>query len=177
MTAFPDWVPANRLHSAKLSANARHWLLDGSSLTQRLTQRCRDRFHVIRLSHRWERAQRSESQLLQTPYAQLTMIREVVLCCGEVPLVFGRSIFPLNTLKGPLAHLKRLPNRSLGSFLFRQASLRRTPFEVARIPPHTDWIPPHMSRSAHWARRSRFTVNEKDLLVTEVFLFDIDSGR
>jgi len=113
----------------------------------------------------------SEQRLLELSHDRVAMVRDVLLCCNDQPMVFARSILPLATLAGPLRHLRRLSNQSLGSFLFKQPSLQRTPFEVTRIEPGTAWLPGNLlSNGPLWARRSRFSVSDCHLLVTEVFL-------
>ncbi len=49
--------------------------------------------------------------------------------------------------------------------------MRRSPFEVARIDGHSDYIPAAMHQhSDAWARRSRFSIQGSNLMVSEVFL-------
>ena len=56
-------------------------------------------------------------------------------------MVFARSVLPISSLSGSLAHLRRLQNRPLGAILFKNAGMRRSPFEVARLEGDCDYIP------------------------------------
>jgi chorismate lyase len=168
------WFQACTAAPGRLPYAVRPWLLDESSLTVRLIACCDGQFSVRKLAHRWERPELSEQRLLDLPHGRVAMVRDVLLCCDARPMVFARSVLPLATLTGPLRHLRRLSNQSLGSFLFRQPSLQRTPFEVTRIEPGTGWLPAYLPGSGpRWARRSRFTVGGRPLLVTEVFLLPL----
>ena len=49
--------------------------------------------------------------------------------------------------------------------------MHRSPFELARVPGNSDYLPPALHQDAPaWGRRSRFDITGKALLVSEVFL-------
>jgi chorismate--pyruvate lyase len=154
-----------------LPPDVRPWLLDESSLTERLVRRSGGEFRVERLSQRWCRPQLSESRLLALPPGQWALVREVVLRCFDEPWVYARSIIPAATLSGRLRRLRRLQNESLGALLFRNPSLVRDAFEVALLPPDSAYIHVDFRQPAPaWARRSRFVLQGRSILVSEVFL-------
>ncbi len=156
---------------ADLPASTRFWLIDDSSLTARLQSLGRGQFSVHRLSQNWLIPLRSEQRLLGMHLRHTALVREVVLCLGDHPVVFARSVFPLASLAGRLGHLRRLQNRSLGAILFQHPGMHRCPFELARIAGDSDYLPRALHQTnAAWGRRSRFDIGGKALMVSEVFL-------
>lgn len=167
----PRWLPEDACNAAQLPQNCRRWLLDDSSLTARLSGMGRGAFRVQRLRQGWQVPLLSESRLLGVPPRQRALIREVALLQADETVVFARSVFPVASLTGDLAHLRRLQNRSLGSILFKHPGMRRSPFEVALIPGNSRYLPPHLQQPAPaWGRRSRFVIGGRSLMVSEVFL-------
>lgn len=165
----PRWYYPEQLHS-QLLAPVRSWLLDDGSLTQHLLNSGRQ-FSLTRLSQRWERPTRQEQQLLAMGRRERALIRQVALRLDDKPVVFARSVFPAHGLTGPLLRLRRLANQSLGSFLFAQAGMRRSPFQLSLLPGESHYLPVGLQQSTPvWARRSCFQVAGKALLVSEVFL-------
>lgn len=150
----------------------RQWLLDPGSLTDRLLE-CGESFQVKLLNQNWERPRPSEIQTLALAPRKRALVREVLLCVDNIPWVYGRSVFPVTSLTGPLRHLRHLSNRSLGHQLFRYPQLQRGPFELARIQPaHLPAAVAELCEEDQplWARRSRFRLGSSRLLVSEVFL-------
>lgn len=170
--AEPNWRPQGLFSSAQLAADVRAWLLDDGSLTQRLTAQGRGAFRVNRLQQGWQVPLASERRLLDLPQRQVAIVREVMLQQGELNVVFARSVVPIASLQGKLAHLRRLENKPLGAILFGNAGMRRSPFELARISADSSYLPRGLlgpGKSA-WGRRSRFEVYGHSVMVSEVFL-------
>jgi chorismate--pyruvate lyase len=167
----PDWRPERLYTSATLAADTRVWLTDNGSLTEHLVASGRGEFAVQRLYQGWEVPRPSERRLLDLPPRQLALVREVALMLGNEAVVFARSIFPHASLVGSLAHLRRLQNKSLGAILFKHPGMHRYPFELALMASDSDYLP-HSLRQAGlaWGRRSRFEIEGKKLMVSEVFL-------
>jgi len=167
----PRWRQTQLYTNATLPPDCRTWLTDDGSLTARLVQSGRGAFSVRRLFQGWQVPLPSEQRLLQVPARQLALIREVALLLGSETVVFARSVFPYSSLNGSLGHLRRLQNKSLGAILFKHPGMHRCPFELAKIPGHSDYLPPGMRQAEPaWGRRSRFEIEGKKLLVSEVFL-------
>ena len=102
---------------------------------------------------------------------QVAIIREVALQQGPLTVVFARSVLPISSLTGRLAHLRRLRNRPLGAILFSHPGMRRTPFELALIQGHSNYLPGALHQGTPaWGRRSCFDLGGKRLMVSEVFL-------
>jgi chorismate--pyruvate lyase len=171
IAAEPEWRPQNRYASADLPPGCRAWLLDDGSLTGRLIDLGRGPLRVERLYQGWQVPLASERRLLSLPPRHIALVREVALRLGGDPVVFARSVFPIASLTGSLAHLRRLQNRSLGAILFQHPGMRRSPFELAKMAGDCDYLPPALRQEqAAWGRRSRFEIAGKGLLVSEVFL-------
>ncbi|MBI5329425.1 MAG: chorismate lyase [Betaproteobacteria bacterium] len=152
----------------------RPWLTDHGSLTRRLTLACPS-FRVQRLSQRLEQPMHDELRPLDLHPGRLAMVREVLLLCGDTPLVFAHSVIPCGGLRGPWVGLSGLGHRPLGAALFADPRIRRHPLEFRLL----DRRHPLYRRAAlHlpaapatlWARRSRFVLKGRALMVTEVFL-------
>lgn len=152
----------------------RGWLDDHGSLTRRLQAICPS-LQVRRLNQGIAAPLRDEYLALGLKRGQRAMIREVLLLCGDTPLVFAHSVIPLAGLDGPWVGLSRLGNRPLGAALFADPKVRRFPLEYrqldARHPLYRQAVAPlDQAPRRLWMRRSQFMLAECPLLVTEVFL-------
>lgn len=167
----PRWRPQAQFTGATLVPALRVWLTDNGSLTARLMGCGLGEFAVQRLSQSWEVPLPSERLLLQLPSRQLALVREVALTLDGIPVVFARSVFPISSLTGSLAHLRRLQNKSLGAILFRHPGMHRYPFELALMAGDCDYLPAKLQQDKPtWGRRSRFELAGRRLMVSEVFL-------
>ena len=167
----PQWRAVNQYTRATLPSGLRAWLTDDGSLTGRLIDLGRGEFRVRRLYQGWQVPLPSETKLLALPSRQLALVRAVALQLDRQTVVFARSVFPVSSLTGSLAHLRRLQNKSLGAILFRHPGMHRCPFELARMAGDSGYLPSalHQDEPA-WGRRSRFEIQGKQLMVSEVFL-------
>lgn len=170
----PHWQHDSFRHHT-LSSTLTDWLLDTSSLTQKLSQKAQGQLQVEVLQQRIQRPRRSEYQALALNRHHWAVVREVILYGNDKPWVYARTVIPLSTLTGPLRRLHHLGNRPLGEELFADPSMRRQGLEVAAISP--PYLPQHARLEAvslpAWGRRSVFFLKNKPLLVAEVFLEDL----
>jgi chorismate lyase len=165
----PKWRPRQRFTNIELPSSTRRWLLDDGSLTAHL--RNLGELQVHRLYQGWQVPLPSEQLLLAQSHHALALVREVELTLDGQPVVFARSVFPSASLTGSLTHLRRLQNSSLGDILFRHPGMHRSPFEVARLAGNTAYLPEHLRQSEMaWGRRSKFEIEGRGLMVSEVFL-------
>lgn len=137
-----------------------HWILDQSSLTQRLVQLSAGRFRVRVLSEGVQSMRAEEALSLGVRPRSRALIREVELLCDGMSCVYARSVIPLSSLKGKQRRLAHLGDKPLGAFLFADKSLRRERVEV---------LPLDSQREA-WGRRSLFRIGGYPLFVSEYFL-------
>jgi len=101
----------------------------------------------------------------------LALIREVVLRGHRQPWVFARSVLPLTSLTGRLRRLRKQGNQPLGKFLFKHPQLERSPVVIARFGKGNRYLPEVLQgEQPLWGRRSVFRLDNRPLLVSEVFL-------
>ncbi len=152
----------------------RSWLIERGSLTLRL----KNQFEYFSVKPQRQLNQKcfiDDASLLQLSSRQKTLIREVTLTSRNQPLVFAHSVIPLKSLKGAWRSLGRLGNRSLGSALFANPLVTRTPITFKKLSAHH---PLYQLAAQHqpnpppyfWARRSVFELKSAKILVIEVFL-------
>ncbi len=174
-TLEPVWHHCDRLRRQNLPTSWRHWLIDDSSLTQRLRDACPGEFRVELISLRMERPMLSEARALARPPQEIALVRQVRLHCDEDPWVFARTVIPLPSLQGGLRRLALLGTRPLGEVLFADPRMERQPIEIARITPKHRLYQMASARdttkiASIWGRRSVFRLHAKPLLVSEFFL-------
>jgi chorismate--pyruvate lyase len=130
-------------------------------------------FRVQVLQQIHARASHSEALALGIGFHELCLVREVILRGHDQSWVFARSVLPLSSLTGSLRHLRKQGTRPLGAFLFRQPHLKRSPIALSLISRHHAYLPEAlMGNTPAWGRRSIFSIADKPLLVSEVFLPD-----
>lgn len=112
------------------------------------------------------------------------LVREVLLCCGDTPLVYARTVIPSSTVQGALRRYANMGNRPLGAMLFSDRTMIREPVQVAMLPEdsiaqkYADKAGPDSAEhdlinrdtGNVWGRRSVFRVSSKPILVSEYFL-------
>lgn len=113
--------------------------------------------------------------MVDLEWQRMALVREVFLECDGTPWVFARTVVPPRTLRGPARRLAHLGERSLGAVLFADPRVTRGEVELARLTPGERLhgrVREHAGRDPGevWARRSRFDIRGRPLLVTEVFL-------
>lgn len=156
------WVTFRRPYHLVAPPQWYSWLTDSGSLTQRLVKLSGGAFQVEVVRQGWFMPTRSEARALNMRSRQRALVREVRLLGKGQAWVYARSIIPATTLTGRQRQLRMLGNRSLGSLLFSDPSMRRGPLQISRLKLDTG--------ERLWARRSVFQLSGKPLLVCEVFL-------
>lgn len=165
------WQDYHHYTTAQLPHSIRQWILDSSSLTQRLIKASGGDLKVQVVSQQWQRPRQSERRLLQMGDREQAIVREVILLCQGQPWVFARSVIPITSVCGHLRQLRKLKNSPLGSMLFSDPSMRRSPFQLATIDGLSQQLPTALRQAESlWARRCRFELIGKPILVSEIFL-------
>lgn len=165
----------NRWQSVALGAGAyREWLTREGSLTRALQARCDD-FSVECVRQVFHDANPDEHAPLGLACGELSWIREVVLHCAGRNVVFAHTVVPATSLRGPWRKLTSLGNRPLGAALFADPRIERHPLAFRRINGHHPLYRQAAARlndlpGTLWARRSSFSLDDRPILVTEVFL-------
>ncbi len=163
------WLP-----SPALTGRAHNWLSRPGSLTAHLRRHC-PTFNVLRLRQELDRPHLDEWAPLQLARPHSVLVREVLLRCGNVPLVFAHSVTALKNISGPWRALAGLGNRPLGEALFLNPRIHREPLAYRRLDARH---PLYRAAAASlpnpprqlWARRARYFLDDAPLLVNEVFL-------
>lgn len=150
-------------------------ITDTGSLTDLVKKDCRDQFSVVVLQQSEEQPDQNEQDYLQQPAGSAALIRNVLLCDGETPLVFAHSVMPLKTLEGAGKVLGDMGNRPLGAELFSNPLIRRGDIQVAALSSDHPLFIQATSQietkpALLWGRRSAFFVGKSPLLVCEFFL-------
>jgi chorismate--pyruvate lyase len=148
-------------------------LIDRGSLTDRIRARC-EAFRVELVFQGPRRATRDERFLCGTR-ARQTLVREVYLYCGDIPVVFAHSVARRGDLRRAWRALSRLGTRPLGAALFADPRVRRQPLRFRELRARDELTARALAgargrRPALWARRSLFTLRNSPILVTEIFL-------
>lgn len=165
------WQPPQHF---TLNTNLSNWLLDPSSLTARLKSHCQN-FRVEVLGQKIENCSAAEANN-DIVYGEPVLVREVLLYCDEIAQVFARSLLPLSSLTGAQQQLAHLGTQSLGQVLFNHPDLQRKKIEVAefdqnsRVAKLVGSLSADNNQQTLWGRRSVFILDEKPLMVAEVFL-------
>jgi chorismate--pyruvate lyase len=159
--------------SCVLAEHLQSWLLDPNSLTARLKTHCHQ-FRVELLGQQVECCQAHEA-VADIPVGEKVLVREVLLYCDDKPQVFARSLLPLSSLTGDEQALTNLGSQSLGQVLFNNPSLERKVIEVAAFDLNSSvgkLAQDLQLNFTHtlWGRRSIFMLENKPLMVAEVFL-------
>jgi len=172
---FPVTMDAKWLEPSdvEIDSTLMSWLVEPSSLTARLKANA-GHFRVSVLGQRIESC-REEEASADIKAGEQVLVREVLLYCDDVPHVFARSLLPLNSLTGEQQGLANIGDQSLGQILFNHPNLIRKNIEVASFEQHASLSVLLSSLSMPderklWGRRSVFVIDNKPMMVAEVFL-------
>lgn len=163
-------------HPAPISApvDLNWWLTHRGSLTRLIQDRC-EHFRVEPVFQALATACVDELEVMQLRRRTQALVREVYLRCNETPVVFAHSIVRREHLRGAWRGLGRLGNQSLGTMLFTNPLIQRTPLAFRKLKPYHPLFERacrqlQMRPGSLWARRSLFILLQQPILVTEVFL-------
>jgi len=170
ITSTTEWKSAKLVTAC--NEKIMSWLLDEASLTSKLEQQY-EQFSVAL-------QQQLTTNFKQSPlspyfHGETVLVREVLLHCDGVATVFAQTEIPVSTLSDEQKQLTELGNTSLGRVLFQNKSLQRGHIEIAEfsmgseVHQLSDSLQQDCAHSL-WARRSVFYIENKPLLVSEVFL-------
>ena len=165
----------------QLPVGLAQWLVSTDSLTQRLIDHCETGFSVRVLRQSIERPLASESAMLGLPRGRFAFVRQVHLLCGKCPVVYARTVIPIDTAHTRLRGLTRLGTRPLGAVLFSSPGMWRGNIQLGHIGAnHGLNSLAHQGLDAEmqsiWGRRSLFYLYNQPLLVSEIFLSDFPFG-
>jgi chorismate--pyruvate lyase len=154
-------LPPARHWQLQIPSLVRSWLLEPGSLTARLVALSGGRFRVQVLAQYWGLPAVEEARRLRLRPGRFALIREVALMGHDEAWVRARSVLPATSLTGAGRRLHYLGSRSMGSLLFRDPTLHRSPIEISRL---------RQPEAQVFARRSHLVYHGEPLLVAECFL-------
>lgn len=158
----------------QLTPQLADWLLNTGSLTERL-QALTTSFDVELLGQSEMPIAKNEAAILSDSNDINWQIREVILqgrpshANKRYDWVFARSILPSELCDSKWANLGKQP---LGQRIFNDASFVRSEFEIGQLQFHPITGNTFDNKQPCWARRSKFTIDEFELIVAEAFLPD-----
>jgi len=164
------WYRRHQLFSQAIPPSLLPWLFDASSLTASMIELCGDNFSVRVISQRWQKLDAEERSAMSLKNVRSALVRQVLLCCNNQPLVYARTVIPATTVQGAQRRYANMGSRPLGAMLFADRTMRREAVQVSilqasdKANQYTDLDEPV------WGRRSVFRVAGKPLLVSEYFL-------
>lgn len=111
------------------------------------------------------------------PASTLALTRDVLLCCGDTPVVYAHSVLAPGDRGAGWRLMRGMGSRPLGAALFTDPRIRRSSLRQHK-PGRGHALHQQVSRTvkspgALWARRSLFGVGKSPILVTEVFLPEV----
>lgn len=163
-------------HPVPVSApvDLRWWLTHRGSLTRLIQNRC-EHFRVEPVFQALATTCIDELDIMNLRRRTRALVREVYLHCNETPVVFAHSIVRKEHLQSAWRGLGHLGNQSLGTMLFTNPLIQRTPLTFKKLKSRHPLFERACKRlqnrpTSLWARRSLFILQHQPILVTEVFL-------
>lgn len=156
------------------SSELRRLLNYRGSMT-RLLKRRHDSMVIQLLKHQLDMPTHRECMQLGLPTKQRALIREIIMLCDDKPYLFARLIMPTKLLKGSYRRLYRLGTTPIGKLLFRDPSVTRSPFQLTQFQSDDTILKPlSLAPSQCWGRESRFHLPYGDILMTEIYLPEME---
>ncbi len=168
------WTDVQSLRTL-LPANLWYWLGDSGSTTAKMARFAKGDWCNEVLSSQWQAVQADEVAPLGLPGDAQFWVREVILSGRQKPWIWGRTLFPENSVKVAGHDFTQLGECSLGKVLFTDPHLKREKIQLRYLAAHHCLIV-HLTQQlqikpvALWARRSVFYFHQQPLLLYEVFL-------
>lgn len=151
------------------------WLEYRESLTELGRARCPD-INVKLLQQGWSAANEREITLLNTSANQVFYTREIFMQCGNKPWWYARTVLPEKTYKVREKAFNELGTNALGTLLYDDPSMQRSPFVFEKLLfddpliQRIDAFQPALATAPLYARLSVIHLSDQPLLLQEVFL-------
>lgn len=164
----------SRLIRGRIGQPLLSWLEEPGSLTARC-QRASREFRIRLRRFECATPMGEEGVFVGLRPGQKSWVREVILECDGVPVIFAHTVLP-RTPRGRLSRwLAGLGSRSLGSLLFAYPGFSRGRIEFLRLDRRHGLYRQAVAATGPapdtlWARRSWHRLGAQRVLVTEVFL-------
>ena len=136
------------------------WLNEGGSITSRI--KSFSNFKLKLLKDGPGEVDITEDDLIISNYEE-NNIREVILLSNEEPLIYAKSIIPLETIKLGLNILGNLKENPLGDILFSNPEIKKKYMFFARF---------QSKEEIFYGRKGIYTVKGYPFSVCEIFLIN-----
>jgi len=136
------------------------WLNESGSITSRIKSFSNFRLKLLRDGPREVDA--VEDDLIISNYEE-NNIREVVLYSDEEPLIYAKSILPLETIRLGLGALGNLRENPLGDILFSNPEIKKKYMLFAKF---------ELNKRIFFGRKGIYTVKGYPFSVCEIFLIN-----
>lgn len=155
-----DWLSPEEFNFP--DSNAKGWLLEIGSLSRRLSEHCHNLTVNLQYNHWVEGASLSDSEAMLLN-AEKCLLRKVILQGDGNSWVVGRTLIPQSSIQGQPHDLEQQGETPLGLTVFNAENVMRDALQVGWVETCDGYL---------LARRSRLWMNNKPMLVAELFLSD-----
>jgi len=174
-----QWQNWQALESRLSGNDLKEWLLCTGSFMNRLETFGVQDAEVNVIQQAWLKPNDEEADQLGLNPEESAFVREVLIQSPSNAWMYARSVIPRATLTDKEIELTQLENRALGTVLFQEKAWQRQSFEFSFLSKNSDWFTKILTHvklptAGLWARRSQFHLQEKKLLLTEIFLPSIE---
>tara|TARA_B100002019_G_scaffold43370_1_gene36394 strand:+ start:340 stop:831 length:492 start_codon:yes stop_codon:yes gene_type:complete len=136
------------------------WLNEPGSITSRIKSFSDFKLKLLRDGP--GEVDAAEDDLIISNYEE-NNIREVVLCSNEEPLIYAKSIIPLETIRLGLGVLGNLKENPLGDILFSSPEIKKKYMLFAKF---------ESNKRIFYGRKGIYTVKGYPFSVCEIFLIN-----
>ena len=136
------------------------WLNEPGSVTSRIKSFSDFKLRLLRDGP--GEVDAAEDDLIISNYEE-NNIREVVLCSNEEPLIYAKSIIPLETIRLGLGVLGNLKENPLGDILFSNPEIKKKYMLFAKF---------ESNKKIFYGRKGIYTVKGYPFSVCEIFLIN-----
>ena len=136
------------------------WLNEPGSVTSRIKSFSDFKLRLLRDGP--GEVDAAEDDLIISNYEE-NNIREVVLCSNEEPLIYAKSIIPLETIRLGLGVLGNIKENPLGDILFSNPEIKKKYMLFAKF---------ESNKKIFYGRKGIYTVKGYPFSVCEIFLIN-----
>jgi len=167
------WIPSTKTGLFELPKPIKDCLVDPRSTTLRFKNLPGQR-QIKLLGEHYQAIGSKHNSRLKTRSSLIAFNRRVLIESNNTPWMYCHTLLPITYANGTRRRLLNLGNRSLGSVIFRDRTLRRSAFELTvALPGRADYeeATRHVKKKPEklYGRRSLFYLSGKPFLLVEYF--------
>jgi chorismate lyase len=174
-SSIPAWIDAAVLVSGPVHPVIREWLTYPGLLSARMRELFGARYELRVVRERTLQHERESAARMSCVDGPL-LVREIEILNSPTRVMFAQTCIPQSTLADQ-PWLAQLGTRSLGETLAQVSGVRRGELEFKALDAGDAVFAAVTRTQAHsplWARRSVFAIAGAPLLVTEVFMPELE---